>query len=202
MQACARAVCMGSLALALCACARSVAPASHQSPSPSASPVSSTPAVEEFPPLRSVSCLASDADLSHPKPVSADSKSVKRYLDSYDLAAVRELRAAFDAYASGRADLDTHKNLAPYGALADDGFCVIDLQRSMGGGYLISIQFHHHPQAQYDLWLYILAGARPSVRAFQQVRCTPAEQKWIATTLGPLMALGDDKSLARRRSQR
>jgi hypothetical protein len=45
------------------------------------------------------------------------------------------------------------------------------------GGNFILVQFHDHPQAEYNIWLYKLGR--------------------IKTTYQALMALGDDLSLAR-----
>jgi len=141
-------------------------------------------------------CLTEDVDLARPKPVHPNAREVRAYLASYNAPEIRGLRHEFDAYRSGEAGPETVRSLRPYGAsLVSDRFFVFSSERGLVGGYNINIQFRHHPDAMYTVWLYMLGGVEPSIRAFKVSRCTAAEQRWMAVSLAPMFALGDDGSL-------
>jgi hypothetical protein len=162
---------------------------------PEVSP-SATPVLSGSSQALTVTCGPPSDKLSNPTPEYLNAQQVKKYIASYDSMPLRGLRTAFDAYVAGRADSDTTTNLRPYGAtLVSDGFRLFAISRGLGGGEFIFVQFSHHPDAMYEVWLYTLADGKPTIRAFRGAQCTSAQQRWLAVTFASTIALGDDRTL-------
>ncbi len=129
------------------------------------------------------SCLPAGVNLQDRRPLHATPAQIKPYLKSYRRPTVVGLRRALNAYAAGKADRETTTLLKPYGAsLARDHFVVLTISRSLFGGDLLRVQFRHHTDSIYLVWVYMLSSGQPAIYGFDRTKCTLAEQRWMAST--------------------
>lgn len=179
-----RAACLGLVLASLAACASN----QHGVVVASASPplVFSTPLV---------SCLPDGMSMVA-KPFVPTARERADYLEIYRQPAVIGLKRVLDAYANGGADAYARKQLAPYGsAVAKDGFIVLSIQKGIMGGQTMMLRFGRHADRIFNVWVYVTSAGTPSLRAFDGVACSVAEQKWMAMRYAPFLALGDDRTL-------
>ncbi len=145
-----------------------------------------------------VSCLPDGMSMI-PKPFLPTARERMDYLKIYEQPAVIGLKHVLEAYANGRADTYARKQLVPYGvAIAKDGFIVLSIEKGIMGGKTMMLRFGRHADKIFNVWVYITSAGEPSLRGFEGVACSAAEQKWMAMRYAPFLALGDDRTLVGR----
>jgi hypothetical protein len=135
-----------------------------------------------------LSCTPAGADLSNPTPAHFTESQLAVLQESYSAPEVRGLRGEIKAFLSGRATATTTRTLSRVPRdLLRDRFILFNDQPGLFGGSFLIIQFNHHPQAVYEVWVYP-HGHQTDVRTWDSAPCSPAQQRYLRVRYAKLEA--------------
>ena len=138
-------------------------------------------------------CVNSDADLARIKAPAITPSVIAQIAETYRSEPVHQLRSALNAYVSGTANAETTKNLSPYGKqLARSRFILLVINKDVMGGWMMRLQFRHHMDSMYEVWLYAPAGSAPTVRYMQPVPCSLKQIRTLNSIFSAMYAVPYD----------
>jgi hypothetical protein len=125
-------------------------------------------------------CLPAGVSLKNPSVFHPTPAQRREIADGLRNPSVVGFHDALAAFVQDKADSETTATLKNVDRerLADR-FVLLSRDANLVGGDVLLVEFAHHRDAVYWVWMYKLGGVDWVVRWFERTACSPEELKWI-----------------------